>query len=138
MKLIITTPFGVIVNSEDILSLRAEDATGNFGILPLHADFMTLLGISVLSWRDAQESVRYCAVSNGIFVVKGGSQISIATREAVAGDNLADLKRRVLGEFSVASTLESKSRLSQERIQAEAIKRIQDYLHQEEHYAHTP
>lgn len=135
MKLTITSPFGIIVDNEKILSLRAEDATGSFGVLPLHADFMTILGISVLSWQDIQEKTFYCAVNNGIFVVTGGNNVSIATREAVLGEDLADLKQRVLGEFSIASDLESKTRLTQERFQAEAIRRIQDYLHQEDYLA---
>ena len=135
MKLTITTPFGIIVDSVNILSLKAEDATGRFGILPLHADFMTLLGISVLSWQDVQQKTFYCAVNKGVFVVSGGNDVSIATREAVVGEELADLKKRVIGEFSIASDLESKTRLTQERFQAEAIRRIQDYLHQEDHFA---
>ena len=135
MKLTITSPFGIIVDNEDILSLRAEDATGSFGILPLHADFMTILGISVLSWQDVQKKTFYCAVNNGIFAVARKGNISIATREAVIGDDLADLKQRVLGEFSIASDLESKTRLTQERFQSEAIRRIQDYLHQEDGFA---
>lgn len=135
MKLTITSPFGIIVDQEEILSLQAEDATGSFGILPLHADFMTVLGISVLSWQDVQEKTFYCAVNNGIFVVSGGVNVSIATREAVVGEDLADLKQRVLGEFSIARELESKTRLTQERFQAETIRRIQDYLHQEDYFA---
>ena len=135
MKLTITSPFGLIVDHEEILSLQAEDATGSFGILPLHADFMTVLAISVLSWQNMQKKTFYCAVNNGIFVIANEGDVSIATRQAVVGEDLVDLKQRVLGEFSIARELESKTRLTQERFQAEAIRRIQDYLHQEDYFA---
>jgi len=138
MKLTITTPFGIIIDNENILSLRAEDATGSFGILSLHADFMTILGVSVLSWQDMQRKTIYCAVNNGIFVVSGGKQISIATREAVVGQDLDDLKQRVLGKFAIENTRESKTRLAHERLQAQAIQRIQDFLHQEDQNASIP
>ena len=47
MRLRITTPLSVVVDEDGILSLRAEDATGSFGILPRHADFLTSLAISI-------------------------------------------------------------------------------------------
>ena len=131
MKLSITTPFSIIVDQEKILSLRAEDATGNFGILPLHADFMTLLEVSVISWRDDLGEVCYCAVSNGILIVTAGEHVSIATREAVLGKNLSDLRHHVLGKFNEAIARENKVRISQERNQAEALRRVQNYLHQD-------
>jgi|TARA_R110002096_G_scaffold433579_2_gene652551 F-type H+-transporting ATPase subunit epsilon len=131
LKLSITTPFSIIVDQEKILSLRAEDATGNFGILPLHADFMTLLEVSVISWRDDLGEVCYCAVSNGILIVTAGEHVSIATREAVLGKNLSDLRHHVLGKFNEAIARENKVRISQERNQAEALRRVQNYLHQD-------
>ena len=37
MKLRITTPTAVVAEFDDVLHLRAEDASGAFGILPRHA-----------------------------------------------------------------------------------------------------
>lgn len=138
MKLTITTPLDLLVRDEDILSLRAEDASGNFGIFPHHSDFMTVLGVSVVSWHNVMGEMRYCAVNNGILIITGGKHIAIATREAVVGSDLVDLKQRVLEEFTAARALESKTRLSQERLQAETIQRIQNYLHQEDSFVPSP
>jgi len=135
MKLTITTPLEVIVSDVRILSLRAEDASGSFMILPHHADFMTVLGISVVSWRDSKNKLHYCAMSKGILIMTGGHNLSIASREAVMGHDLVDLKEHILKQFSATEALESKTRLSQERLQAETIQYIQDYLHQEDHFA---
>ena len=53
MRLRIITPLAVVVDEDGVLALRAEDATGGFGILPGHADFLTSLAISVVSWTGA-------------------------------------------------------------------------------------
>ena len=95
MRLRITTPLAVVVDDGDVRALGADDATGSFGILPGHADFLTSLAIGVVSWRGADDAVHYCAVRRGVFTVTGGQEIAIATREAVAGDDLATLDETV-------------------------------------------
>ena len=51
MKLRITDPTAILVDT-DVRSVRAEDASGSFGILSGHADFLTVLGVSIVSWRE--------------------------------------------------------------------------------------
>src|SRR2546429_1741177 len=43
LHLTITTPAVILVDSDDVASVRAEDASGSFGILPSHADLLTML-----------------------------------------------------------------------------------------------
>ena len=67
MRLRITTPLAVVIEEEGVLALRAEDATGGFGILPGHADFLTSLSISVARWTGAdgmRHIVQYAAASS--------------------------------------------------------------------------
>ena len=93
MRLRIVTPLSVVVDEDGVLALRAEDASGSFGILPRHADFLTSLAISVVSWESGDGTRHYCAVRRGVLSVTGGREIAIATREAVRGDDLATLGR---------------------------------------------
>lgn len=97
MRLKIVTPLSVIVD-EDIKSLRAEDASGSFGIMPGHAPFLTTLAISIVSWR-LSVGERFCALRAGVMTVTAGTSIDIATREAVTGDDLATLDSEVLTRF---------------------------------------
>ena len=53
MRLTVTTPLAIVVEADDVAHLRAEDETGAFGILPGHADFLTALAVSVVTWRDS-------------------------------------------------------------------------------------
>jgi F-type H+-transporting ATPase subunit epsilon len=124
MRLRITTPLAVVVDAQNVQALRAEDATGSFGVLPGHAEFLTSLTIGVVSWREADGVTRYCAVRRGAMSVSGGQEIAIATREAVAGNDLATLDEVVLARFRSDTELERSERVDSTRLQLIAIRRI--------------
>ena len=138
MKLSITTPMGIVVDNETVLSLKAEDKTGSFGIMPVHADFITVLDISVISWQGENGKMNYCAVCKGLLSVTKGREILIATREAVIGTDLESLKSSTLVKYYFDEEQEEKTRVSQEIMQAEAIKNIQKYLLQETRFDTSP
>ena len=70
IQLTITTPTAVAVQADGVAHVRAEDETGAFGILPGHADFVTALTPSVVSWRDADGREGHCAVRGGVLLAK--------------------------------------------------------------------
>jgi F-type H+-transporting ATPase subunit epsilon len=128
MRLTVTTPTAIIVDADDVVALRAEDETGSFGIWPHHADFLTALVPSVVSWRQANGRARHCAVHGGLFTVAGGSHVAITTREAVVGDDLAALEAEVVARFATAVERESQARTDEARLHAAAIRQILRYL----------
>lgn len=127
MRLRIVTPLSIVVD-EAIDSLRAEDASGNFGILPGHAPFLTALAISIISWRQADRE-RFCAVRGGVLTVTDGTTIAVATREAVAGDDLATLDRQVLARFQSDADAERVEHVEAVQLQLNAIRRMVSRLH---------
>jgi F-type H+-transporting ATPase subunit epsilon len=128
MRLRITTPLAVVVDEDDVLSLRAEDATGSFGILPRHADFLTRLAISIVSWQSSDETRHYCAVRRGVLSVDAGRDVAIATREAVTDDDLTTLDQTVLGRFRADLEAERTERVETTRLQLNAIRQIVSHL----------
>ena len=46
-----------------------------FGILPGHADFLTALSISVVTWRDQAGAEHHLAVRGGMLEVRGGERV---------------------------------------------------------------
>ena len=128
MRLRIVTPLSVVVDETHVAALRAEDASGSFGILPGHADFLTSLSFSVVSWRRADSVRRYCAVRRGVLSVTGGADIAVATREAVASDDLEALDQTVLARFREQADFE---RVSATRLQLLAIRQIMRLLRPE-------
>jgi F-type H+-transporting ATPase subunit epsilon len=128
MRLRIITPLSVVVDEDGVLALRAEDATGSFGILPRHADFLTSLAISAVRWESSDGTRHYCAVRRGVLSVIAGRDITIATREAVPGDDLATLDATVLGRFRADLETERTEHIQSARLQLNAIRQIMRHL----------
>ncbi|SNT72544.1 F0F1 ATP synthase subunit epsilon [Paracoccus seriniphilus] len=127
MQLKIVTPLSVVVET-DITSLRAEDVSGSFGILPGHAPFLTTLAVSIASWRRGRRE-HFCALRGGVLVVGEDGGITIATREAVPGDDLDHLDRDVLERFQSEEDAERVERSETVQLQLNAIRRMVSRLH---------
>ena len=131
MKLTVTTPLAIVLDADDIAHVRAEDATGAFGILPHHADFLTALPVSVVSWRNLAGQEHHVAVRGGMLEVSHGDTVAIATREAVASDDLHRLETEVLAAFRHENEAERTARTDAERLYLAAIRRISQLLRPE-------
>jgi len=126
MRLTIITPLSVVID-EEIESLRAEDDSGSFGILPGHAPFLTALAISIVSWRQGARE-RYCALRGGALTVSNDA-VAITTREAVVGDDLSHLDRDVLARFMADADAERVEHVETLQLQLDAIRRMVSRLH---------
>jgi F-type H+-transporting ATPase subunit epsilon len=131
MRLLITTPTTVIVDDSDVISLRAEDESGGFGILRGHADFLTVLTISVVAWKRRDDVQRYCAVRRGVLRVSNGEEIAIATREAIPSDDLERLEKDVIAQFRSSLEAARVARTESLQLQMKAIRQIVRYLRPE-------
>jgi F-type H+-transporting ATPase subunit epsilon len=131
MRLLITTPTTVVVDDSNVATVRAEDESGSFGILAGHADFLTALAVSVVSWRRTDSTRRYCAVRRGVLSVSGGTVVAIATREAIFSDNLDQLEHVVLADFRDSIEAERAARTASLQLQMNAIRQIVRYLRPE-------
>lgn len=128
MKLKLTSLSGFASLDEEVVALRAEDASGSFGIRTGHADFLTVLGVGVISWRDGNGRERHCAVRRGVMHVTGGNAIDIASREAIVDDDLKKLESTVLAEFRQREENERNSRTETHRLELQALREIMHYL----------
>jgi F-type H+-transporting ATPase subunit epsilon len=124
MRLLITDPAHIVADHADVVSVRAEDASGSFGILNGHADFLTVLEISVVSWRHADGRLGFCAVRQGIFTVSGGKEVAVATREAQVGDDLDQLEDVLLAGYRAHVDDERTSRTAAAKLRMQAIRQI--------------
>ena len=128
LHLTVTTPSQILVESDDVVAVRAEDQSGSFGILPGHADLLTVLVPSVLRWRTADGAARYCAVRGGVFTVAAGRDIAVACREGVVGDSLEDLEAKVRAVRTQQTEAERKARVEEVRLHALAVRQLLRYL----------
>jgi F-type H+-transporting ATPase subunit epsilon len=131
MKVSVVTPLAIVVEAGDVAHLRAEDETGAFGILPGHADFLTALAPSVVSWRD-RGGEHHVAVRGGMLEMRGGNTIAIATPEAVVGDDLHRLEAEVIASYRQRLREEEAARTDAQRLHLAAIRQIARYLRPEQ------
>jgi F-type H+-transporting ATPase subunit epsilon len=124
MRLIITEPARVVADLDGVAAVRAEDASGSFGILPGHADLITVLTPSVMSWHLTDGRFGCCAVRRGVLSVRDGREVAIATRQAQLGDDLASLEHAVLERFQADLDTERRARVAATRLHTEAIRQI--------------
>jgi F-type H+-transporting ATPase subunit epsilon len=80
--------------------------------------------VCVLSWRQREGRERHLAVRGGMLAVRDGRTISVATREAVAGDDLHDLETRVLSQFRQQAEQERSARTDEQKLYIAAIRQI--------------
>ncbi len=128
MKLTVSTPLATVVRTDEAVHVRGEDPTGAFGILSGHADFLTALSVSVLSWRDVHGREHFVAVRGGMLAVRGGDTVVVATAEAVAGDDLHHLEADVLTGFQQRIDEERAAHSSAQRLHVAAIRQIMRLL----------
>ncbi len=93
-----------------------------------HADFLTRLTVSVVSWTGRDGARRHCAVRGGLFTVSRGSDVAVATREAVVGTDLDTLDREVVARFESDLDAERNERVESTRLHLAAIRRIVEQL----------
>jgi F-type H+-transporting ATPase subunit epsilon len=131
LHLTIATPARVLFDSAEVVALRAEDATGSFGILPGHAAFLTVLTPSVLRWHAADGVRRFCAVKEGVLRVSGGRDVAIACREGVmgtSGTSLEVLEAQVEAARAAQIDAVRRARVDETRLHAQAVRQLLRYL----------
>lgn len=135
MRLDITTPFATVLRAEDAVHVRAQDSSGAFGVLRGHADFLTVLDVSVLTWRDGRGREHYVAVRGGMLSVRDGNSVIVTTPEAVPGEDLHTLEADVLTRFQRHMDEERAAHTAAQRLHLAAIRQIMRLLRPEPSHA---
>ena len=128
MRLIVTTPTEITLDESSVRHVRAEDASGAFGIEAGHADFLTTLSICVVRWRNGGGVEHYLAVRGGVLRVREGKLVEIATREAVVDDDLGHLHGEVLATMAKGIEADRSARSAGLSLEQAAIRQIYRYL----------
>ncbi|MXN67289.1 F0F1 ATP synthase subunit epsilon [Stappia sp. GBMRC 2046] len=128
MRFIVTTPVELIATVENVRHVRAEDATGSFGILPGHADFVTVLPVSVVSWRNVDGQEGFVLIRGGVLSVRDGNLVEIAARGAFRENELGQLRQTMLEELRRSDEGEENARRSEARIHLATMRQIERVL----------
>jgi F-type H+-transporting ATPase subunit epsilon len=133
LRLTIATPASILVDADDVRSLRAEDSSGAFGVLPGHADLLTVLPPSVVRWTRDGEPTRFCALSGGVLTITGGKRVAIACRRGTVSDDLDKLEADVAAQRAAELDADRRAKVEQTRLHARALRQLMRYLRGDGH-----
>lgn len=113
MYIKILTPTEIFAN-EKVKKINAEDKGGYFTLLPKHADVVSSLSPSILSYHLLDDDKRkdkevFVAIDGGV-LVKCGDKVEVSTRRAIFGANLKELHTALEKEFKNIDDNEKKAR----------------------------
>jgi F-type H+-transporting ATPase subunit epsilon len=77
---------------KQVTYLRLKDASGYFGIMKNHADFLTIIEPSLGFYRGINEKEFFIALDGGILTIKSG-RVTINTREIFESEDPEKLSR---------------------------------------------
>ncbi len=124
MRLEVITPMAVCVD-RTVRRIVAEAPGGHFGMWPGHIDVVSELVPGILLYETEDGAERFVAVNSGT-LVKCGTEVRVAVRGAVDGDDLGALRARVESEFRQHDEEERQSRAALARLEASMIRRFRE------------
>ena len=128
MTLKILLPSHVFSKKTGVVRIVAETRQGSFGILPRRLDCVAALiaGILIVETEDDGES--YVAIDEGV-LVKTGREVMISVRNAVAGEDLGQLRETVEQVFLDLDEGERSIRSALAKMETAFIRRLTGVRH---------
>lgn len=123
MSLKVLLPYGVFMVQAGVARIVAETRQGSLGLLPRRLDCIAALAPGILVYQCAAQSEGYLAVDEGV-LVKAGPEVLVSVRNAVAGEDLAQLRAAVMGDFLRLDAAEQRLRAELHRIETGFISRV--------------
>lgn len=121
-ELEILVPDGSVLQTQ-VNDLRAADSSGQFGLLPHHEAFLTLLVPCVLEYHDSEGRVRYVAADGGMLLMEN-SRAAVVTREAVVTDRLEDVADAAAAMLAARRVQEKEARAEFAELQASLVREL--------------
>ena len=126
MQLKVLLPTGIFLVAR-VKKVIAEAVNGSFCLLPNHIDFVTTLVPGILSFTSVSDDSSlhvvdekgdvYLAIDRGV-LVKCGSEVLVATRQAIRGGKLSSLMQAVEENFQRLDEREKRSRSALAKLEA--------------------
>ncbi len=122
MNLKIALPAAVLVD-EPVKKIVVEAENGSFCLLPRHIDIVAALVPGVLTYFDGEGRERFLGIDEAT-LVKCGDEVTISARNAVEGDDLANLRHQVETAFIMLDERERSARSALARLEAGIARRF--------------
>lgn len=129
MHLRILLPFRVFAEHDSVARIVAETADGFFGILPRRLDGVATLVPGILVFDAGDDGEQIVAVDEGV-LVKTGRDVMVSVRNAVAGDDLGQLRATVEREFLNLDERQQSVRSVLAKLETSFVRRMMELRHE--------
>lgn len=115
-----------IMMEKEVIKIRAEAIDGHFVLLPRHIDFVAPLvtGILILTEKDNKNT--YIAIDGGT-LIKKGSNVWISTPRAMFDDDIEQLEKHIIEQWSLIKESEEKAKTAMAKLESDAIRRYVEW-----------
>jgi F-type H+-transporting ATPase subunit epsilon len=124
-KLKIVTPLKITEN--DIKYIRLKDATGFFGVMKGHIDFLTVIEPSLCYYIDSNDMEVFLAVNGGVLRVRGG-KVTLTSLEVFESDDAEKLSEIIEGTVAKRDKSETDLRKTLEGIEKSFIEKTLEFV----------
>jgi len=128
MNLKVLLPFEVFAEKSGVTRIVAETRQGSFGLLPHRLDCVAALAPGILIYEDEVEGEVYVAVDEGV-LIKTGPDVLVSVRNAIAGEDLRQLREAVEREFLTLDEREQSVRSVLAKMESGFIRRLAEFYH---------
>ncbi len=112
-----------VLLEEEAVKVTAEAVNGSFCLLPRHVDFVSALDGGILSYENPEGEEHFVAIHEGI-LVKCGADVSVSTRDAVAGEDLGQLRAAIETQFREQGEREVLTRTALSKLEMSIMRRF--------------
>lgn len=129
MRLRVLLPFKVFLDATDVSRIVAETTAGFFGVLPHRLDCIATLVPGIFAYDRPDGGQRFLAVDEGV-LVKTGADVTVAIRNAIAGDTLEELHEIVERTFVALDEREKEVRSVFAKLESNFLRRLAEVRHE--------
>ncbi len=126
MNLKMLLPDGVFDEKTGVLRIVAETRDGSFGLLPQRLDCVAALAPGILIYETEAGGEICVAVDEGV-LIKTGPDVFVSVRNAIAGQDLDQLREAVEREFLHLNQREQSVRSALVKMESGLIRRMADF-----------
>ncbi len=126
MDLKIVLPFRVFVEIKNVTRIVLETSEGFYGLLPQRLDCVAALVPGIFTYETEKEGDNYIAIDEGV-LIKAGSQVMVAVRNAIGGADLGKLQELIEKQFMNLDEKEKNVRSVMAKMESGFIQRLEKF-----------
>jgi F-type H+-transporting ATPase subunit epsilon len=129
MNLKVLLPYRIFMEKAGITRIVVQTIEGSYGLLPHRLDCVAPLVPGILTFETEGEGETYVAIDRGV-LVKAGPNVIVSVRQAIAGDELEQLKDSLEKQFLNLDEQEQKVRMTTAKLESGIVRRFASLQHE--------